>query len=160
MGMHLAIRYSRMIERPGELVRTLLRLMTTENTYLKHILLVDDKTEYAHAVCNDLMGCCGNLCILTAENGEKGLRVLETVHCDLIVTDLHMPVMDGLKFISEVKIRYPGIPIIAMSTELVPETKERLSEMGVSDYIDKFDVDVLTKRILQRVTGSYPQTIH
>ena len=126
-----------------------------ENIYSKSILLVDDEAGYLKALTDHLKADDCPACILTAENGEKALDVLESVHVDLIVTDLHMPVMDGFKLISEVKKRHPKIPIIVVSSFLFSVSEERLSALGASHIIEKFDVDALRDKILQTVGNSY-----
>ncbi len=122
-----------------------------ENTPFGKILLIDDQKGYLQALRNHLMDGGRPICILTAENGAKGLSILRGMDVDLIVTDLHMPVMDGFRFVSEAKRRHPDIPIIVMSTTFFPETEGMLREMGVLDCIDKFDVGMLTERILASI---------
>jgi len=51
----------------------------------------------------------------TASNGNEGLRKLSEVHCDLLITDVVMPEMDGFELIREVKKKYGGLPVIAIS---------------------------------------------
>lgn len=75
--------------------------------------------------------------ILTAENGEKALKVLESTPVDVVMTDLRMPVMDGFGLISQMKKMYPGIPVIILSSFLYPELETSLKAMGVSQFIDK-----------------------
>ena len=97
--------------------------LSMENACSKSILLVDDEKGYLKALADDLRASDCRACILTAENGERALDVLESARVDLIVTDLHMPVMDGFKLISEVKKRHPKMPIIVVSAFLSPRWK-------------------------------------
>lgn len=115
----------------------------------KQVLLVDDQEKYLDALRSHLTDDGPNVVFMTAENGEKGLAILETLRIDLIVTDLHMPVMNGFKFVSEVKQKHPNVPIIVMSTHFSSETEKLLSEMGVLDFISKFNVDLLREKIRQ-----------
>jgi CheY-like chemotaxis protein len=52
---------------------------------------------------------------ITATSAEAGLDLLETRHFDLVVTDYRMGGMDGIKFISHLRQRSPGTPVILLS---------------------------------------------
>ena len=60
------------------------------------ILVVDDEPEYRLIVRSVLTG--EGYDVVVAENGEEGLSRLKEVHVDLVITDIYMPVMDGIKF--------------------------------------------------------------
>jgi CheY-like chemotaxis protein len=111
-----------------------------ENPAAKNILLVDDQQNFLTALAEGLQSCNDQFCILTAENGERALKVLETAQVDLVVTDLKMPVMDGFGLISHMKEKYPGIPVIAMSYFLYPELESKLQTLGVSQIFDKSEL--------------------
>jgi len=53
--------------------------------------------------------------VVEAADGNEGLRLLRAQSADLVVTDLVMPEKEGLETIMELKRRFPGIKIIAMS---------------------------------------------
>jgi len=53
--------------------------------------------------------------VVVAEDGVQAPKVLATHPVEVIITDLLMPERDGLEFITEVRKKYPGIKIIAMS---------------------------------------------
>jgi two-component system response regulator YesN len=108
----------------------------------KNILLVDDQHTFLNALAEGLRACDDEFCILTAEDGEKALRVLESARVDLVVTDLKMPVMDGLALISQMKEKYPGVPVIAMSHFLPPEMESKLRTLGISQIINKSELSV------------------
>ena len=52
---------------------------------------------------------------ITATSAEAGLDLLQTRHFDLVVTDYRMGGMDGIKFISHLRQRSPGTPVILLS---------------------------------------------
>lgn len=60
------------------------------------ILVVDDEPEYRLIVRSVLTG--EGYDVVVAENGEEALNMLKEVHVDLVITDIYMPVMDGIKF--------------------------------------------------------------
>src|SRR5579863_601467 len=57
---------------------------------------------------------------ITATSAEEGLELLQTRHFDLVVTDYRMGGMDGIAFISHVRERSPGTPIILLSGFVEP----------------------------------------
>ncbi|MBI5585935.1 MAG: response regulator [Deltaproteobacteria bacterium] len=115
------------------------------------ILLVDDHQDFLRGLANALKEGSNKCCILTAENGEQALKVLESTPVDLVVTDLRMPLMDGFDLISQAKKKYPGITVIVLSSFLYPELEPRLRALGVSHGIDKtsLNISVLEKLIFK-----------
>jgi len=67
--------------------------------------------------------------IVEAGDGVEGLKKLNSDTFDLIITDINMPVMDGLKLISLVRrdVKYRNIPIMVITTEGGAEDRERAS---------------------------------
>jgi len=125
------------------------------NICAKQILLVDDEMKYLNTLAEDLQASDGSLHILTAENGERALDLLESAQVDLVVTDLKMPVMDGFEFISRVKKSYPNMPVIVMSIFTSPQVKKNLLALGVSQCIEKFNLKALEDGILRTMGSGY-----
>ncbi len=110
----------------------------------KKILIVDDEKRFLLSLADGLDNSGKEFHILIANNGEKALRVLETVPVDLVITDLKMPGMDGFEFISRMKKNHRDLPVIVMSAFLTPEIETRLSSLGVSQFTEKpLNIDVL-----------------
>ena len=53
--------------------------------------------------------------VITAANGEEGLALFRQFPCDLVITDMVMPVKDGLQTILDLRKEKPDIPVVAMS---------------------------------------------
>jgi DNA-binding response OmpR family regulator len=53
--------------------------------------------------------------VITAHEGEEGLRAYRSEPCDIVVTDLFMPGKDGIETIQELRLEFPEARIIAMS---------------------------------------------
>jgi two-component system response regulator YesN len=73
----------------------------------------------------------------TAENGEEALKLLETVSPDVLITDVRMPVMDGITLVKRVKEKYPEILSIVVSGYQEFEYAQSALRSGVCDYILK-----------------------
>jgi two-component system chemotaxis response regulator CheY len=80
-----------------------------------------------------------NVEIVEAADGVDGLKKVNSNRFDLIITDINMPVMDGLKLISIVRkdINYRNIPIMIITTEGGAEDRERALALGADAYITK-----------------------
>jgi two-component system chemotaxis response regulator CheY len=74
-----------------------------------------------------------------AQNGKAALGKLGSHAVDLIVTDLNMPVMDGITFIGKARTLAPAkyIPILMMTTESQPEMKQKGKAAGATGWIVK-----------------------
>ena len=83
----------------------------------KKILIVDDSPSVL-AVLEDMLDDLGYE-VATASDGKKSCLLLETTRYDLIITDLTMPVMDGIVFAQTAK-QMPNckfVPIVMLSSE-------------------------------------------
>jgi DNA-binding NtrC family response regulator len=80
---------------------------------LKRILVVDDEAQIRTMLTQMLEQ--EGYTVFTAENGEEGLAMVGRHAFDLVVTDMIMPVKDGLKFIMELIRDYPDLKILAIS---------------------------------------------
>lgn len=93
--------------------------------------------------------------VLQAENGEIGLEMAIKHNPDIIISDVMMPVMDGLEFCSQLRSnqQIAQIPIIMLTAKSEDEDYIQASESGADDYIRKpFNPEVLlskTKHLLK-----------
>ncbi|MDX9897496.1 MAG: response regulator [Spirochaetia bacterium] len=80
--------------------------------------------------------------ILTAENGAQGLGILEKELPDIVMTDLRMPVVDGLEVLRRCEILNPDLPVIVVSgTGRIQDVVEAL-HLNAWDYLLKPIVDM------------------
>lgn len=89
------------------------------------------------------------------ENGAKAVEILEQESFDVVLMDLHMPVMDGreaTKIIRErqIPIQNPSIPIIALTADAFKRTHESVIEVGMNDFLPKpINIDLLYEKLGQ-----------
>jgi len=77
-----------------------------------------------------------------AANGEEGLEALSAFKADIVLTDIKMPVMDGMEFLTEIKGRGFSSAVIMMSAYGSIKTVVEAVKMGAYHYISKpFDID-------------------
>lgn len=77
------------------------------------ILVIDDNPEFRE-ILRIHLEANGHRTVL-ANNGEQGLVLLEREAIDIVLTDILMPQRDGVEVLREVKRRWPGLPVIAIS---------------------------------------------
>lgn len=91
---------------------------------------------------------------MTGGNGQEGLDRLSGQPVDLIITDLNMPVMDGLAFISAVRARdeYKFTPILMLTTEAQADMKAKGKAAGATGWLVKpFNPEMLLQVIAKVV---------
>jgi len=74
-----------------------------------------------------------------ADDGVDGLKKLSEQQFDILITDINMPVMDGLKLVSLVRKdeTHKDIPIVIITTEGAAEDRHRAMSLGANAYITK-----------------------
>lgn len=88
--------------------------------------------------------------VITAENGQEALELMELTPISLIVCDIMMPKMGGFEFIEKCRQMSPHnhIPIIVVSARLNNSTKAIITELGANGFLEKpINLEVLSKLI-------------
>lgn len=77
--------------------------------------------------------------VTEADDGVDGLRKLATGKFDIILTDINMPIMDGLKLVRRVRLdpTHKDVPIVVITTEASEEDRTRAMALGANAYITK-----------------------
>ena len=103
----------------------------------KTILIVDDSESIREIVSFTLENEGYN--VLVGEDGQDALKHLNNKPIDLILTDLHMPVMNGIEFIKTVRANenYKNVPILFLTTESQTAKKMEAKEAGATGWIIK-----------------------
>jgi two-component system chemotaxis response regulator CheY len=85
------------------------------------------------------LGRLKNLHVTEADDGVDGLRKLASSRFDIILTDINIPIMDGLKLIQRVRSDpvHQETPIVVITTEGGKEDRERALRLGANAYITK-----------------------
>lgn len=122
---------------------------TTNSTDKKRgtILIVEDNAEINHYLSNGLADVFNTI---EAYNGEEALEILKDNEVDVIISDVMMPVMDGIKLCKCVKqnIRTCHIPVIILSAKTDIKDQMEGLQVGADDYIPKpFSLSVLTSKV-------------
>jgi two-component system chemotaxis response regulator CheY len=80
-----------------------------------------------------------NMGIVEADDGVDALKKLASTKFDIIITDINMPIMDGLKLVKRVRSDpvYKDVPIVIITTEGAEEDRQRALQLGANAYITK-----------------------
>lgn len=102
------------------------------------VLLVDDEIDILNSLKNLIdWPVYGIENILTARNGIEALQTIEQQTINLLITDITMPDMDGITLLKEVRIKYPHIRCIILSSYSDFSYAKEAISLGVENYLLK-----------------------
>lgn len=115
----------------------------------KRILVLDD-SPFMLTVTSDMLKKL-SYDVTAVDNPQEACREVEATRYDMIITDLNMPVMDGLEFTRQVKENpnYRFVPIVMLSSEGNDEKIAKAKKMGVSTFLSKPLKEAQLKTLLQ-----------
>ncbi|MGD9329744.1 MAG: sigma-54 dependent transcriptional regulator [Desulfobacterales bacterium] len=102
---------------------------------MESILVVDDERNYTAVLSAVLEEEGFETC--TANSGAEALEILEKEEIDLIVSDMKMPVMDGLALLEQIKQREPQMPVIIMTAHGTVDKAVEAMQKGAYTFILK-----------------------
>jgi PAS domain S-box-containing protein len=120
----------------------------------KRILVAEDN-KINFFVANKFLAGWGVI-VTHAENGQLALEKLEENDFDLILMDLHMPVMDGIEATKIIRNsqdpKIKSIPIVALTAAIMSESHDKIEELSINDYVLKpFKPHDLFERIRKHI---------
>jgi PAS domain S-box-containing protein len=111
------------------------------------ILVVEDNEDIREFIKESLLGPLGYQ-VRGVEHGLAALDVLNTQTPDLVITDYHMPKLNGLELLQHIQQRLPGLPVIMMSSEQSNQLVVEAMRSGATDFLIKpFDQDALVRSV-------------
>jgi len=118
---------------------------------MPNILIVEDSPTMRQLI-TFAMKRIANAKIIEATDGVDALKKLSSEPVDLILADINMPIMDGLKLVSLVRNNpsYKDIPVIIITTEGAKEDRERAMAIGANAYLAK---PIQTQELIKMVNS-------
>lgn len=118
---------------------------------MPNILVVEDSPTMRQLISFAIKRVA-NSRVFEATDGVDALKKLSSERIDLILADINMPVMDGLKLVSLVRGNptYKDIPIIIITTEGAEEDRKRALAIGANAYLPK---PIQTQELIKLVNG-------
>jgi len=112
------------------------------------VLLVEDEPDVLEAMAEFLRRRVG--CLLLAADGSEGLARFQDKQPDLVVTDILMPIMDGLTMAGHIRERAPAVPILVVTAFGQMDYLMKAINMGIDSYVVKpVQADLLEAALLK-----------
>lgn len=125
------------------------------------VMLVDDEPTAVNLIKTIIKMKCPNYeVIATANHGQEALELMEKQVPDLIITDIQMPVMNGLQLLGAVKEKYPEVMSIIVSGYQEFQYAQEAIRQGAYEYILKPIVPSELAAILERIEGTLKQNYY
>jgi twitching motility two-component system response regulator PilH len=99
------------------------------------VLVVDDSIFQRKTICQALAEA--GFETVEAENGRQGLEMISEENPDVIFTDLLMPEMDGIAFITTIKERGIGAPVFVLTADIQESKRSQCLALGVAGFLSK-----------------------
>jgi len=121
---------------------------------LANILVVEDSPTMRQLISFAMKRVAGSK-VIEAVDGVDALKKLSAEKIDLILCDINMPVMDGLKLVSLVRgnPEMKAIPVIMITTEGADEDRKRAMAIGANAYLPK---PIQTQQLIKMVKEYIP----
>lgn len=115
-----------------------MRLNIPRGQMMKRILVADDSIATRSLIAAALAEL-ENIQVERASTGIEAIKMLSTTSIDLVLTDIHMPEINGLELVRFIKSdeRLRSIPVIVISTEAAEDDRHRAFALGADDYLPK-----------------------
>lgn len=113
----------------------------------KESILVVDDDDGVREMLADFFEVLGYQAIV-ASNGREALNLLEEHPVSLVISDIKMPVMDGIEMLRRIKTKHSDLDVILITGYEPDYSRNSVREAGASDYISKpFNIDVIEKKV-------------
>ena len=121
-----------------------------EEGFLKIVYIIDDDITILNLLIMAFKSFIDNSTVITETHGLRGLNLIKTGNPDLIILDIKLPGMNGLRICKELRAieKFKHIPIIAFSGVDFDNYEKKFYNAGFNDYIPKsIELTELIKRI-------------
>ena len=125
----------------------------------KTVLIVEDNQDISDYITTLLQV---EFNILTAQNGAEGLEKAKSEHPDLIVTDVMMPIMDGVEMTAKIKADFDvcHIPVVMLTAKTTTADKIKGVDAGAEVYVTKPFSGTYLKSVVQNLLKQRQLVIH
>jgi len=117
---------------------------------MKKILVVDDE-ESVRAILKQILEQ-GNYTVEAAGNGKEAAEMLKSIHFDAIISDINMPIMNGVELLNKAKELAPDVPVIFITAYGKDKVVIEAMKIGLADFIEKpFRMDQILKTVKEHI---------
>jgi DNA-binding response OmpR family regulator len=122
-------------------------MVTPSGNFFSHTVLVVDDNETVLDLLDLLLSNHGST-VLRAQSGGECLAIAQSRPVDLLILDVMMPGMDGIKVTAELKRTLPSLPIILLTAKDDLATRAAAMALGVKEFVTK---PIHNRELLSRV---------
>jgi two-component system response regulator VicR len=119
-------------------------------------LVIDDAAEIADVVSLCFQLHWSNATVLSAQDGSRGLELVEAESPDVVILDIGLPDMDGFEVLREIR-RFSQVPVIMLTVRGEDTDVARGLELGADDYITKpfshIELVARVRAVMRRIQG-------
>jgi DNA-binding NtrC family response regulator len=117
---------------------------------MKKILVVDDK-ESVRVILKQMLEQ-GGYSADTAKDGDDALAMMKNTPYDMLITDINMPVMNGVELLNRTKEAFPAMPVIFITAYGKDKIIIDAVKVGLSDFIEKpFKMEDVLKTVKEHI---------
>lgn len=120
---------------------------------MSRILIVDD-SPVDLTLIEGLLREGGDFDLDTAKDGEEALQKIRRDQPDLVLTDMRMPVMDGLELVRTIVEEFPLVPVVLATAQGSEELAVEALELGAASYVPKNRLSADLLEIVDRVISA------
>jgi two-component system NtrC family response regulator len=120
---------------------------------METILIVDDEKNYRMVLSAFLSG--EGYEMLTADSAQGALEAVDSVDLDLVLTDMKMPVMDGIELLKQIKEKNPHLPVVMMTAYGTVERAVEAMQLGAFNFIQKPFQNETLKQMVHNAISTY-----
>jgi twitching motility two-component system response regulator PilG len=115
---------------------------------MKRVLIVDDSKIILESLTLALESLESRFILETATNGEEAVEILKDHSISVLITDLNMPVMDGLELLVYMNQNHPKVPCLVITGYGSTDLKTAQAHLGIYAFLEKpFSLEILLKKI-------------
>ena len=115
------------------------------------VLLVDDSA-VDRRMAEELLRSAGHE-VIVAEDGRQALKLVKEQSPDLVLTDLQMPVLDGLGLVTTLQLDAPSLPVILMTGQGSEDLADQALRSGAASYVPKSELGRLLKPTIDDIVA-------
>lgn len=127
--------------------------MTADISHIR-TMVVDDSPRFLHTVCSFLSQCKAVDVVATANSASEALQAVDRLRPDLVLMDFHMPLVNGLEAMAQIRRRFPATRVVIITGHDSPELREAALESGALAFIPKLYVSRELPHLLARIAAS------
>ncbi len=120
------------------------------------ILIVEDNLSFRYSLKELLVTQFPRVVIEEAADGDEAMQKVDSSHPDLVFMDLKLPGESGLELTKKMKIKYPEMKIIILTSYDLPEYREAATRYGATGFLVKGTTT--REEILRLVESFLPET--